>query len=244
MNLRGADLKKAKLINATILDTQLSGADMTETDWTSATLKNVQMPSATLLGAKFNSAKLYNVNFTASKEDVDKLSKVSFQDAELERVHFIKAKLTEVSFENAKLTKVSFYKAELTNVSFKGTTLTETDFTQAKLHKVNLLGAKIDKDTTFTDAEISLALPQWNDNLLDQYLNHLNKPKDGSLLTVIDSINDAYSDLKINLMHQIIDSLEKVDISNVREALLDILRKPIYLADGKIQSFIKDKRSQ
>lgn len=75
---------------------------------------------------------------------------------------------------------------------------------------------------------------------IDMDFNHLANTS-GSILTFIDSIENA-SNLKINLMHQVVDYLSNKDINSIQDSLEDILYKdPIYLNDPKIKAFIVNK---
>lgn len=148
------------------------------------------------------------------------------------------------------LTKANLPGVHLIRPNLLGTVLDGANLTNAQLVDVDLLTTKIDNDTDLTNASISLInfLTAPNcfsysvERRLDIWLNHLNHPMFGSLLTSIDRINNKFNTLKINLMHQIIGFVEAHDVSIVREAFLNIfIKNPIYLQDQKIVAFIKNK---
>lgn len=177
-----------------------------------------------------------------------KLPKADLSYAVLDGANLNKGDLHEVDFSYASLWNTNLAGANLSYTNMCFTSLFFTDFsganlTGATLDQVSLKGVTIDSDTNFTEASISLLLPEaWTPETLDECLNHLNNDQTGSLLTIIESINNQYHTLKINLMHQIIDSLGEVDIDCVSNAFMHIfIGNPIYLDNEKIQQFINDE---
>jgi len=153
-------------------------------------------------------------------------------------------KLQKMFFSESNLSRANLSDTEISEVYLRKTNLTFADLSGAKLGRVVLWGADLRK-ANLTSTAITLALPEdWDPDLLDAHLNHLTNSR--SLLTAINTIDDAYKDLKIDLMHQIVDSLEvhNTDTSSVNKALLAEWNKnAIYAADEKITSFIERKCS-
>ncbi len=93
------------------------------------------------------------------------------------------------------------------------------------------------------NSTLLLEVPKvYSTDSLDRYFNHINNPESDSLLTIINSIDQQYSDLKINLMKQVLNSLKDTDISTVAKPFEDILyNNSIYLEDKTIHDFIVNK---
>lgn len=130
------------------------------------------------------------------------------------------------------LRRTSFCNANLCGAQMTGVFIIGTDFT----------GCQFNGNEAFT-----LGLPDWKKaqregylaNELDRCLNHITNQSSGSILTAIESIDNQYNELKLKLMHQLIDSLEGIDTSSVGDAFLDIwLKNPLYYNDAKIRSYV------
>lgn len=153
-------------------------------------------------------------------------------------------KLQGMLFSFTDLSMADLSEADLSRAILRWTNLSGTNLNRAILSEVTLCGADL-RAANLDFTIITLQLPEtWKPDLLDAQLNHLINGR--SLLTAINSIDDCYKDLKINLMHQIVDSLKakNTDTSSVNKALLAVWEKdPIYTEDKKISSFIKEKCS-
>ncbi|MCD6026308.1 MAG: sopA 1 [Solimicrobium sp.] len=155
------------------------------------------------------------VNFIKFVEEGKNLKKLNLAEADLEYAYLSYSNLNQVSFTDANLRGARFKKVTLLGANFRG--------------------ALFNGDEKFT-----LDLPEeWDEDDLEDNLDHLNNPETGSILTAIESIDDRYAAHKLSLMHQLIDSLQDADTSDVAEALLDIwLRNPIYFNDQQIRDYI------
>lgn len=221
----GAKLKEAKLCNADLTNTifkdaNLAGADLTgarldKTDFTGANLQGAQLPQMQFTGEKALPKKLCQANLSGSR----------MESLELQQADLSQAQLAETSWENCILTGANFEGADLTNA-----TLTDATILQARFKGANLTGATI-----------KLLLPSiFSPILLDLHFNHLNKSS-GSVLTAIESIDDAYPELKQDLMRQVIEHLlkQKFDITSIIPALENIIyANPIYLEDPEIKELM------
>lgn len=154
------------------------------------------------------------------------------------------------SLGNLPLCNVDLNSAKLAGAYLDGADLRDTDLRSAdlqgaSLRQVSFFRACFGNEANLQGASITFKLPEWNRDTLDQWLNHL--ANSSSLLRTIDSINDQHTNkegkvIKIDLMHQIIDSFQEIDTSSVHAALMDIwMKNPIYTNDEKICSFIQAK---
>jgi uncharacterized protein YjbI with pentapeptide repeats len=221
----GAKLKEAKLCNADLTNTifkdaNLAGADLTgarldKTDFTGANLQGAQLPQMQFTGEKALPKKLCQANLSGSR----------MESLELQHADLSQAQLARTSWENCILTGANFEGADLTNA-----TLTDATILQSRFKGANLTGATIE-----------LLLPSiFSPILLDLHFNHLGKSS-GSVLTAIESIDNAYPELKQDLMRQVIEHLlkQKFDITSIIPALENIIyANPIYLEDPEIKELM------
>src|SRR5471032_3522764 len=121
------------------------------------------------------------------------------------------------------------------------------DLSGANLRGTNLSGADL-RGTKLNGADLSdilqkgtlLKLPRWNSTTLDTHLNHINNRTSGSLLTMMDSIDDRHADVKLRMARELMTSLQKTwaNISAVARPLMDILSKPPYTDDAEINIWL------
>lgn len=197
-------------------------------------------------------------------------SKRNMNDLDLSNTH-----LLGFDFTHGNFARTSFHEHNMVSGNFSYSDLSETtlslrntphvckpcfhgtNLTGATLEEVPLLYVDINKTTILNHASITLKFPRWSNDQLDRELNHLTNTTSGSVLTKIDSIDEKYQNekgkvTKIDLMHQVIDSLGDTDTSSVHNAMMDIWAKSstmtdiwakssIYLNDDKIRSYINDK---
>lgn len=103
LDLRGADLKQARLRDGSFFRTDLSGADLSGINGYRAKFVNAVLREANLSGAKLSSA------------------------------DFTKADLTGASLAQADLRRSRFYSANLRNADLSGARLKGADFSRAEL---------------------------------------------------------------------------------------------------------------
>lgn len=271
-NLRSANLERAKLKQANLARACLSGANLHIANLQDVTLKyarlananldyanftNAKLNMATLSHAELRRTKLINADLSYANLNQTKMVEVELNSANLNHAKLMNAKLSKVNFIGATMHKANlsdsnlhssiFIDTDLTDVNLTKTNLCFANFTNAKLNganlsQANLLGAKLN-GADLTGAKLgNIALPFWDETRLDTYLNHINN--DFSLLTTIDSIDNKYNDKKIELVHQLIDSLDKraanTSLSSVVEPLLDTLAKAPYNQDEKIINWLSN----
>lgn len=270
VNLRSANLKRANLQNANLDRACLSGANLAVVKLQEATLKyarlaNANLDYAYLTNAKLNMAtlnhaKLYRtnlINADLSYANMNQtqlyavdlhraiLKNTKLMSANLREVNFVMATMCQANLSDSDLQFSTFTDADLTDANLSETDLSYTNFTNAKLNganlsHANLIGAKLNGADLVGAKLCNIALPVWDENQLDIYLNHINNAS--SLLTTIDSIDNKYNNKKIALIHELIDSLDKrsahVSLSSVVAPLLDTLAKAPYNQDQKIINWL------
>ncbi|RXK34344.1 hypothetical protein BBD39_10965 [Arsenophonus endosymbiont of Bemisia tabaci Asia II 3] len=271
-NLRSANLERAKLKQANLAKACLIGANQQIANLQDATLKyarlvninldyaiftNAKLNMATLSYAELRRTKLINADLSYANLNQTKMVEVELNSANLNHAKLMNAELSEVNFVGATMHKANlsdsnlhssiFIDTDLTDVNLTKTNLCFANFTNAKLNganlsQANMLGAKLN-GADLTGAKLgNIALPFLDETLLDTYLNHINN--DFSLLTTIDSIDNKYNDKKIELVHQLVDSLDKrssnTSLSSVVELLLDTLAKAPYNQDKKIINWLSN----
>ncbi|MCD6027617.1 MAG: sopA 1, partial [Solimicrobium sp.] len=233
----------------------LSGLNMSGTSFTGARLCGVNLCNSTLRNANLIGAILkspFDVIVFGKKVSTN-LRGINLENASLTGVDLNQLDITGASLAGANLTGANLSRANLTKCNLKNTILENadlrgTDLTEAVLNLTRFNNyTKFDEFTVLQRAEITFGFigGAWHDAPLGQLLDHKINRNNSSLLTVIDSMNVKYVNnegipLKINLMHQIIDSFGNVNPLPVHAALLDIfLNNPIYFRDKKIIAFVK-----
>uniref|UniRef100_A0A3B0M2M1 E3 ubiquitin-protein ligase SopA n=1 Tax=Arsenophonus endosymbiont of Trialeurodes vaporariorum TaxID=235567 RepID=A0A3B0M2M1_9GAMM len=213
--------------------TSLSGCFLSNIDLRNAKLPKFNFSRADLSGAKMNDTTLTNVDLTHANLFRTDFTKANLHDADLSH-----ARAIDTDFTGASLIEATLNDANLNGANFIRANLSGAKMNQVSINKANFSGVTFDEDTVIT-----LALPnEWNIDTLDEYINHINNYDSGSLLTAVDSIDVQYSEIKINLIQQLINSLQiaNVDTSSVAEALIDILSLEPYISDENIWSFMRD----
>lgn len=181
-----------------------------------------------LRNCKFAGAQM----FSSFCSDVSKLPhKVHFGGSNLNGVDLSDAKIFNISFENASMIGTKFTIRTTNPVVSRSNSIREIfpcDFTNAVLD----------------GADIGIELPsKWNEATLDIFFNSSNN--EYTLFNIFETISDEYSDVKINLLNSVIDSLisSGVEFGSPSFPAVQILNyiasKEIYLKDDKIDDFSK-----
>lgn len=158
--------------------------------------------------------------------------------------------MQHVDLTNAILRDTYLFDADLTDANLTDANLKNANLTNVNLTNSNLSGATIslqsfmdlDLQSIILHKAIALSIElKWEQNSLDQYLNHINNRETKSVLTQIASIDKMYDAAKIDMIKQIIASLrdQRVNISSVAASLIDILAEPPYYADAEISNWLK-----
>lgn len=129
----------------------------------------------------------------------------------------------------ADLCGANLHRADLREANLYG-----VDLSTVNLNGANLSGAKLDHQLGSKSSP--LMLPDWKiPGALGHYLNHLNKPNSGSLLTMIDSIDDSFTEIKVKMVRQLMLTLKTsgANLASVRESLIATLGSAKYLINQK-----------
>src|SRR5476649_1250255 len=223
-------------------DVNLSGANLSGADLSGANLNNSWLDKANLSGANLSEACLNGSLLT----DVN-LSMANLSGIRHSWVSLSSAALRGANLSGANLSRVNFSRIDLSDANLRGVSLRMMDLSGANLHGTNLSGADL-RGTKLNGADLSdilqkgalLKLPKWNSTTLDTHLNHINNPASGSLLTMMDSIDEQYADVKLRMARELMRSLQKTwaDTSAVDLPLLDILSKAPYTDDADITAWL------
>src|SRR5471032_553548 len=232
MDLQLANLNGAKLIGAKLIGANLNGAKLTGADLTGADLSEADLLRAKLIGAKLIGANLNGAN----------LNGADLLRANLSGASLSKAKLNRANLREAKLNRASLSEASLSGTSLLGANLNGANLNGASLFIANLAGANLNgADLSNISQEWALLwLPNWDSAWLDAYLNHINNPESGSLLTMMDSIDEQYADVKLRMARELMTLLQNTtaDTSSVALPLMDILSKPPYTDEADIAAWL------
>ncbi|PIJ50698.1 hypothetical protein BV501_06830 [Erwinia sp. OAMSP11] len=171
------------------------------------------------------------VGYDLARKD---LRRCNFSDANFSPVDVIYRCSKPVNFSWSNLDGVDLSSAMLEGANFSNCSLAGAKIC---VNNANFTAAKLD------DAVITLDLPShWNSRRSERLLNDANK--NNTIFDTIDSIDDTYADIKVKLMHQVIDSVFDNDhalqgsIPGI--ALLNsFVSKDIYQQDEKISKTIE-----
>src|SRR5471032_250448 len=231
-NLNGAKLIGAKLIGANLNGADLTGADLSEADLLRAKLIGAKLIGANLNGANLNGADLLRANLSGASLSKADLSEADLSGADLSGANLNRTNLREAKLNGANLRGVNLFMANLSEANLNG----------ASLFIANMAGANLNgADLSNISQEWALLwLPNWDSAWLDAYLNHINNPESGSLLTMMDSIDEQYADVKLRMARELMTLLQNTtaDTSSVALPLMDILSKPPYTDEADIAAWL------
>src|SRR5476649_2398670 len=227
MDLQLANLNGAKLIGAKLIGANLSGAS----------LSKAKLNRANLREAKLNRASLSEADLSEAD-----LSGADLSGANLNRTNLREAKLNGANLRGVNLFMANLSEASLSGTSLLGANLNGANLNGASLFIANLAGANLNgADLSNISQEWALLwLPNWDSAWLDAYLNHINNPESGSLLTMMDSIDEQYADVKLRMARELMTLLQNTtaDTSSVALPLMDILSKPPYTDEADIAAWL------
>src|SRR5471032_923346 len=236
-NLNGAKLIGAKLIGANLNGAKLNGADLLRANLSGASLSKAKLNRANLREAKLNRASLSEADLSEAD-----LSGADLSGANLNRTNLREAKLNGANLRGVNLFMANLSEASLSGTSLLGANLNGANLNGASLFIANLAGANLNgADLSNISQEWALLwLPNWDSASLDAYLNHINNPESGSLLTMMDSIDEQYADVKLRMARELMTLLQNTtaDTSSVALPLMDILSKPPYTDEADIAAWL------
>src|SRR5476651_2173343 len=148
-----------------------------------------------------------------------------------------------MDLQKANLSGTDLSEVDLSGVDLSWANLGRADLSGANLYGAHLSGANLNRAnlSNILQEGALLHLPsEWNSTALDTYLNHINNRVSGSLLTMMDGIDEQYADVKLRMARELMTSLKqaKEDLSAVALPLMDILSKPPYTDDAEINLWL------
>src|SRR5471032_3221284 len=207
-----------------------------------ANLNGAKLIGAKLIGANLNGAKLTGASLSEADLSEADLSGADLSGANLNRTNLREAKLNGANLRGVNLFMANLSEASLSGTSLLGANLNGANLNGASLFIANLAGANLNgADLSNISQEWALLwLPNWDSAWLDAYLNHINNPESGSLLTMMDSIDEQYADVKLRMARELMTLLQNTtaDTSSVALPLMDILSKPPYTDEADIAAWL------
>src|SRR5471030_301175 len=246
-DLTGADLSEADLLRAKLIGAKLIGANLNGANLNGADLLRANLSGASLSKAKLNRANLREAKLNRASLSEADLSEADLSGADLSGANLNRTNLREAKLNGANLRGVNLFMANLSEASLSGTSLLGANLNGANLNGAslfiaNLAGANLNgADLSNISQEWALLwLPNWDSAWLDAYLNHINNPESGSLLTMMDSIDEQYADVKLRMARELMTLLQNTtaDTSSVALPLMDILSKPPYTDEADIAAWL------
>jgi uncharacterized protein YjbI with pentapeptide repeats len=151
-DVRGSDLRNARLGNADLRGAKISGSDLRNARLGNADLRGAEISGANLEGVTLSGAKLQEANLSNAVLNNAKLRKAKLNNALLNYSCLINtdlqdADLTGVKFNSANLRQAKLNYSVLHFVCFVDAELQSTDMSHAKFKRTNLRNALIDDDT-------------------------------------------------------------------------------------------------
>src|SRR5471032_1315842 len=207
-----------------------------------ANLNGAKLIGAKLIGANLNGAKLTGASLSEADLSEADLSGADLSGANLNRTNLREAKLNGANLRGVNLFMANLSEASLSGTSLLGANLNGANLNGASLFIANLAGANLNgADLSNISQEWALLwLLNWDSAWLDAYLNHINNPESGSLLTMMDSIDEQYADVKLRMARELMTLLQNTtaDTSSVALPLMDILSKPPYTDEADIAAWL------
>src|SRR5471030_2991575 len=217
------DLQWANLSGANLSGANLYGADLWGANLSATNLRGVDLRGVDLWGVDLSAAKLLRAN----------LSGANLCGANLSGANLWGANLCGADLRGANLCGANLSRANLNGADLSWASLSKVDLSGANLNRANL--------SNISQEGALLCLPnEWNSTALDAYLNHINNRTSGSLLTMMDSIDEQYADVKLRMARELMTSLQNTtaDTSSVALPLMDILSKAPYTGDAEINAWL------
>ncbi|MGL4859739.1 MAG: pentapeptide repeat-containing protein [Enterobacteriaceae bacterium] len=187
---------------------------MTDTNLSQADLSRAKLNGTHLERANLTEAGMYQTDLRQANLTGADLTRCNFIEADLSGLDLAGSIMTEAILQDATLIRTNLEKSHLESAILTGACLNWTDFSGADLNRADMTKVRLDganfNGANLADTVITLNFPEkWYTNDLDLALNHRNNQR--SLLTTIDSIDNAYPHLKMALVAQLLTALEKID---------------------------------
>jgi uncharacterized protein YjbI with pentapeptide repeats len=257
-SLRGANLSKALLLRAILVEVQLNGANLCQAYLTGAFLIRADLTGADLSGAHLSEASLIKANLTKANLVKADLRDTLIIDADLTQANLSGANLTEANLSGADLSgahltganlhEANLSRANLTGAHLNGADLSGAHLTGANLNEADLRGADLDAallvDTDLTGADLTgchiFGISAWGLKLEGAKQQNLVITRMGEPTVTVDHIEVAqfiYLLLHNQKVRDVIDTItSKVVLilgrfTDERKAVLDALREELRKRD-------------
>lgn len=228
--LKGANLRGAKLVDVKLQEADLQEANLRDTNLGHTNLGYTNLTRANLCNADLRNAYLINTNLTEANLTESNLQDISLNWVTLSRASLARANLRGGCLQNVKLNETDLREADLQGARLG----------KLSLNSANLEGAVLD-NVVLKNPLLWLPL-WWDEENLDYLLNHLSIPERGSLLTMMDSIDARYSDIKVKMAGELATSLQGASsLPLVTHALLDVLSKAPWKDDPAIDAWLEQR---
>ncbi len=254
LNMKSVSFKNTNLKNAQFVRTKLN-----KTKFENSNLNGANLEKANLQQANFNNTTLVKAIFYSSNLECV-FYKCDITNGQFDKNTIFKnTALHSVNLSHANMESVTFNYTDFNNSTLIGTNLTNAHFITFNLDKVNLSDAKLEKTriespefitrpviklsgadlkgAIFHKTEFQLWLPKEKNDLTAWFKDNLTK----KLINTINSIDDQYNPIKINLLNQITHWLKEHRKKELLKLKLIYSRKQMNAIDS---AFKKLKQSQ
>lgn len=193
VDLRGAELVNAHLVNADLSGAMLMKANLLSADLTYAKLVDAGLSGANLRGAKFFMANLSLAHTHRADLSGADLEQVNFSDAQLRETNFSDANLSDADLSGTIIRGSNFKRAILKRANFSNADLdysniSSADFTQAIFYKTQMTCVRVTRKVEGLDSIFYQKDPSFHDrfetaelNLIEKYFGWDNLRKIGRL---------------------------------------------------------------
>lgn len=241
-------LKGLTIVDLALADSTLTSVGIVGTKFQNVTFSGINLEAASLVNVVMQNCIFINVSMKSASfsGDID-LQGIKFYRVEMVNVNAlrVKVKMCGSTIDNSDFSKIIWTNADFSNsrsenTNFKGADLEASILDNIIWTNVNLVGTRLDR-VSLENATIRLAFPkQITAYSLDIWFNHLNQRDEGSILTAIESIQNKYAELKLELMHQVIGWFNEhnVDISTIIDSLEILYNNEIYVNDEILRNFM------
>lgn len=236
LKILAAIFTKLNLKNLNLNNLYLEGVDLSY-----ANLENTNLEQSTLANSNLEHANLTNANFTKAILRYSNARSTIFTNAKIHRTHvknldFTNARFYYISLYHSLFSRCTFDHAELTHIN-----INEVDFEDTTFKNVVFT---LNLEENFNNSKSTgINMEEWVYNLFvhtDDITS--NETEKFSIITSIEYISNSCSELKVNLINQIIDFFNDhpdLLIEDVAYAIFEVLvDNHIYHHDSKIILFM------
>lgn len=214
--LAGANLQFTDLQDADLQGANLQGADLKGANLQGANLKGANLQGANLNGANLKETSLQGADLRGANLENAVLNWARLDDANLERAYLVGTRLDSASLHCAKLDSANLKDVSMRNAIAPHVSLSGADLTGADMFKVVLRGANL-KGADLTNVKLSVKELEPDEYFFEGMVaahavntivtgspEHSGR---GSVLGMIESIDERFSKVKFELMAALIEVL-------------------------------------